>query len=103
VRTNTSIGNNLSIDELSEYAAYFLGLGLQQSRTLDIEGEDAEGVMPGLEYLAAVNEGTEVAVGRKVIVIAAETRPGCARSALRWVLTSRCSTGDRKRDAGHSG
>jgi NADPH-dependent glutamate synthase beta subunit-like oxidoreductase/Pyruvate/2-oxoacid:ferredoxin oxidoreductase delta subunit len=83
-RTGTSIGHDISIEDLSAYDAYFLGVGLQRSRALGIPGEDAEGVVPGLEFLAAVNEGTAVSIGAKVVVIGGgNTAMDVARSALR--------------------
>ncbi|MBI4719944.1 MAG: FAD-dependent oxidoreductase [Chitinivibrionia bacterium] len=83
-RTGAAIGSGLAIEQLGGYAAYFLGLGLQRSRTLDIAGEDAEGVMPGLEYLASVNDGAGMEIGKKVVVIGGgNTAMDVARCALR--------------------
>jgi len=83
-KTNTLVGKDVSVDALSEYSAFFLGVGLQKSRSLGIDGEDAEGVMPGLEFLAAVNEGRKVRLGGRVAVIGGgNTAMDVARSALR--------------------
>lgn len=84
VKTGTAIGTDVSIEDLSGYSAFFLGMGLQKSRTLGIEGEDAAGVMAGLEFLAAVNGGETVDVGKKVVVIGGgNTAMDVARCALR--------------------
>ncbi len=55
--------------ELGGYHAVFLASGAQRSRRLDIPGEDAHGVMSGLDLLRAVNSGRAPAVGARVAVI----------------------------------
>jgi heterodisulfide reductase subunit A-like polyferredoxin len=50
-------------------SAVFLGLGAHKSRTLKIEGMDLDGVLHGIEFLRAVNEGKKPAVGNRVVVI----------------------------------
>jgi 2-oxoacid:acceptor oxidoreductase delta subunit (pyruvate/2-ketoisovalerate family) len=84
VKTGIKIGKDLSMESLSQYEAYFLGIGLQESRRLSIDGEDVEGVMAGLEFLAEVNEGKNVPLGKRVVVIGGgNTAMDVARSALR--------------------
>ena len=55
IRTGMCLGDNLQISELGDYGAVFVAVGLQASRRLNIPGEDARGVIPGLEFLKEVN------------------------------------------------
>jgi NADPH-dependent glutamate synthase beta subunit-like oxidoreductase len=84
IKTNMRVGDNLKLSDLEDYQAVFIAVGLQKSRKLDIPGEDAEGVIPGLEFLKRVNLGEEVQVGPKVAVIGGgNTAIDAARTALR--------------------
>lgn len=83
-KTGTTIGSEVGGEGLDEYAAFFLGVGLQRSRELAIPGENSRGVMSGLEFLSALNSGQKVEVGRRVVVIGGgNTAMDVARSALR--------------------
>ena len=54
IRTNTTIGSVLMIDELIRdgYASIFIGTGAELPRTLGLQGESLGNVMFGLNYLA---------------------------------------------------
>ena len=54
IRTNTTIGSVLMIDELVRdgYSAIFIGTGAEKPRTLGLEGESLGNVLFGLNYLA---------------------------------------------------
>jgi len=83
-RPNTVVGRDISLEELSDYSAFFLGIGLQKSRALGVDNEDIDGVMPGLEFLEKVNTGQKVDVGDEVVVVGGgNTAMDVARSALR--------------------
>lgn len=71
IKTNTPIGQHLKIDDLFEqgYSAVFIAVGAHRSRKLGIEGEDAEGVIHGVDFLRKVNLGEEVRIGKKVAVV----------------------------------
>ena len=71
IKTNTPIGEDLSIDDLLNqgFSAVFLGVGAQNSMKLGIEGEDIPGVIHGVTYLRALNEGKDVSLGDRVAVI----------------------------------
>ncbi|MBL7184258.1 MAG: FAD-dependent oxidoreductase [Anaerolineae bacterium] len=84
IKTNVRVGDDLQLSDLEDYQAIFIGVGLQKSRKLNIPGEDAEGVIHGLEFLKKVNLGEEVQVGARVAVIGGgNTAIDAARSALR--------------------
>jgi len=84
IKTNTRVGDNVKLSDLEDYQALFIGVGLQKSRKLNVPGEDAEGVIHGLEFLKKVNLGEEVQVGASVAVIGGgNTAIDAARTALR--------------------
>ncbi len=87
IRTGVRLGHNLPMSELDNYDAVFIAVGLQKSRRLNVPGEDAEGVIPGLEFLKRVNLGEEVRVDRRAAVIGGgNTAIDAARTALRLGL-----------------
>ncbi|HDN78902.1 MAG TPA: FAD-binding protein, partial [Chloroflexi bacterium] len=86
IRLNTPVGpNGVSLDELRrEYDAVFLAVGAHKGRRLRIEGEDLEGVLPGVEFIRNLNLGRPVKVGKKVVVIGGgNVAIDAARSAVR--------------------
>jgi NADPH-dependent glutamate synthase beta subunit-like oxidoreductase/ferredoxin len=83
-RPNTVVGRDITLQELSDYSAFFVGIGLQKSRGLGVDNEDLDGVMPGLEFLEKINTGQKVDVGEEVVVVGGgNTAMDVARSALR--------------------
>ncbi|MGD8993297.1 MAG: FAD-dependent oxidoreductase [Desulfobacterales bacterium] len=71
IKTGISFGTDITLEDLKAqgFDAVFLGVGLHGSRRLGIEGEDAQGVIPGIEFLRNVALGKEVELGEKVIVV----------------------------------
>ncbi len=73
VRNDSSLGSDIHLDELhKEFDAVFLGIGLAQSNDLGIEGEDLDGVVNAIEYIAELRQAddkTKLPVGRDVVVI----------------------------------
>ncbi len=68
IKTDTPVGN--LEDMFSQgYKAVFLGVGVGKSLEMDIDGEDAEGVIYALDFLRQVNSGTRVSLGARVIII----------------------------------
>ncbi len=70
-RTGFEVGKDASLDDLrgQGFQAFYLAIGAQAGRKLGIEGEDAEGVMTGVDFLREVNLDTNVAMKGKVVVI----------------------------------
>jgi NADPH-dependent glutamate synthase beta subunit-like oxidoreductase/NAD-dependent dihydropyrimidine dehydrogenase PreA subunit len=83
-RTNTVVGRDISLEELSGYSAFFVGIGLQKSRGLGVDNENIDGVIPGLEFLEMINTGKKIEVGDNVVVVGGgNTAMDVARSAIR--------------------
>jgi 2-oxoacid:acceptor oxidoreductase delta subunit (pyruvate/2-ketoisovalerate family) len=66
---NTKIDKELLSRELREFDAVFIGTGAPTEETLDIPGEDLEGVFSGLEFLKLANANRKVRIGKKVMVV----------------------------------
>ncbi len=68
-----ALGKDLSLDALTEeYDAVFLGLGLTDTNKLGISGEDLEGVVDAVDWIAGLRQAEDpatVPVGRNVVVI----------------------------------
>jgi NADPH-dependent glutamate synthase beta subunit-like oxidoreductase len=70
LKCDTSIGRDIPYDNLREdYSAIYVAIGAHKGRLLNIEGEDAENVLTGTEFLNKANSGQPVDIGKKVIVI----------------------------------
>jgi heterodisulfide reductase subunit A2 len=85
IKCGSSIGKEISIDQLrNDCDAIYLATGAPLSNKLRIEGEDAEGVTHGVDFLRDVNEGKEVTVGDKVAIIGGgNVAVDCAGAAVR--------------------
>ncbi len=86
VKCGARLGDDLSIDELlaDGYQAVFLAMGAHRSASLGLEGENAEGVIPSLDFLRAFNlERKVMARGRVGIVGGGNSAIDAARVALR--------------------
>lgn len=81
---DTVVGRDVTLAELRErHAAVYLGLGAQTGRGLEIPGAEGPGVWRGIDYLQKVNEGADVPLGDRVIVI------GGGNSAIDAARTAR--------------
>jgi glutamate synthase (NADPH/NADH) small chain len=73
VRNNSALGSEIEFDDLcNEYDAVFLGIGLSNSNALGIDGEDLNGVVNAIEYIADLRQAEDkssLPVGRDIIVI----------------------------------
>jgi NADPH-dependent glutamate synthase beta chain and related oxidoreductases len=70
-KTGVEVGKDLTIAQLRSqgYKAFYLAIGAQAGRLLRIEGEDADGVMTGVDFLRAVNLGEDLKLSGPVVVI----------------------------------
>jgi len=70
LKINTMVGKDIPLDDIRrDYKAVFVGLGAHKGLKLRVEGEDAENVVTGVEFLHKVNVGEKVEVGNSVVVI----------------------------------
>ena len=86
IRMKKALGRDFTVQDLFQqgYKAVFVALGAHGNPKLNIPGEDAQGVLPGVDFLRRVNLGEEVEVGEKVAVIGGgDVAVDAARMALR--------------------
>ena len=71
IQTGKALGKDFSVDDLFQqgYKVVLLALGAHGNTRLGISGEEAQGVLPGVDFLRRVNLGEDVEVGAKVAVI----------------------------------
>ena len=70
-KTGVNVGKDVTLKQLREqgYKAFYLGIGAQSGRKIGIEGEDAQGVITGVDFLRRVNLGESVQLSGTVVVI----------------------------------
>ncbi|MFT7681590.1 MAG: NADPH-dependent glutamate synthase beta subunit-like oxidoreductase [Moritella dasanensis] len=70
-KTGVEIGKDVSLSDLrtQDYKAFYMAIGAQAGRSLGLEGEDAKGVITGVEFLRHVNLGEHSEFAGNVIVI----------------------------------
>ena len=70
-KTGVEVGKDVTIQQLREegFKAFYLAIGAQAGRKLNIAGEDAEGVIAGVDFLREINLGNMPEMKGKVVVI----------------------------------
>lgn len=71
IRTGVEVGKDITLDALRQdgYKGFYLAIGAQAARKLNIEGENNEAVIGGVEFLRDVNLGKDVKLSGDVVVI----------------------------------
>jgi NADPH-dependent glutamate synthase beta subunit-like oxidoreductase len=71
LQTEKKLGKDFSLDQLKAdgYKAVFLAIGAQLSRKIDLIGTNLDDVFWGLDFLSVVNEGREIALKDRVLVV----------------------------------
>jgi NADPH-dependent glutamate synthase beta subunit-like oxidoreductase len=71
LKLNQALGKDFSLTDLrSDYDAVFIAIGTYQSRNLNIEGEQLDGVLRAVDFLINVNlGGYNLDLGSRVLVI----------------------------------
>lgn len=85
-KTGCEVGKDVSLTDLRSqgYKAFYIAIGAQGGRKLGIEGEDAQGVITGIDFLRNVYLGNYSKLEGKVIVIGGgNVAIDVARSAVR--------------------
>lgn len=70
-KTGVEVGKDITIDELRKegYNGFFLAIGAQGGRKLNIEGEYNKNVIAGVDFLRDVNLGKKVSTKGNIVVI----------------------------------
>lgn len=86
-RCGVEVGRDTTIQKLRQagYKAFYVAIGAQDGRKAGVPGEDAQGVLTGLEFLRCVNQDTENTrvSGRTVVIGGGNVAVDVARTALR--------------------
>jgi NADH-quinone oxidoreductase subunit F len=81
-----ALGKDFNMDKLFQdgFKAVFVATGSHGSKKLDLQGEDAAGILPGIKFLKAYNlEGKTMAHGRVGIIGGGNSAMDAARVAVR--------------------
>lgn len=85
-KTGIEVGKDISLDQLrmEGYKGFYLAIGAQAGRKVGIEGEDAKGVISGIDFLRSVNRvKIDKLTGRTVVVGGGNVAVDVARTAAR--------------------
>ena len=83
--TNTKVGVDIPFETIrSDYDAVLLGIGAWVSTGVGCKGEDAEGVIGGIDFLRKVVRNEEIKLGDKVAIVGGgNTAMDACRTAVR--------------------
>ena len=86
LRTRTTVGRDIKVKDLVDqgYKAIYAAVGMYGDRAMGIPGEDAKGVVQGVDFLTDVNLGKRLPIGKRVAVVGGgNTAVDAARTVLR--------------------
>jgi len=71
IKTGVEVGKDITLDALRQdgYKGFYMAIGAQAARKLNIEGEDNEAVIGGIQFLRDVNLCKDVKLSGEVVVI----------------------------------
>ena len=85
-RCGVEVGKDVTIKQLREdgYKAVYIAIGAQGARKLGVEGEDANGIVYGVDFLRDINLNRPIKIKGKILVVGGgNVAIDVARSAVR--------------------
>lgn len=85
-KTGVEVGKDVTLDELRAqgYKGFYIAIGAQGGRSIGVEGEDAKGVIAGIDFLRNINSGKKSEISGKVVVVGGgNVAVDVARTAIR--------------------
>lgn len=85
-KTGVEVGKDISLADLRKegFQAFYLAIGAQGGRPLGIEGEDAQGVIAGVDFVRRVNLGEPIKLtGNTIVIGGGNVAIDVARNAVR--------------------
>lgn len=86
IETGVEVGKDISLDELRAkgYRAFFIAIGCQGSRALNIPGEELQGVRSSLDFLKEASSGEKMDIKGDVMILGSgDVAVDTARTAVR--------------------
>ena len=86
IECGVDVGKDVTLDDLRArgFKAFYIAIGLQGGRLAGVPGEDAEGVVTGVDFLRKVNQDPSVKLSGDVVVVGGgNVAADVARTALR--------------------
>ncbi len=86
IRCGVEVGKDVTLAELRQqgFEAFYIAIGAQASRKLNIPGEDAAGVYGGVDFVRRINLGETVRLkGKGIVIGGGNVAIDVARSAVR--------------------
>jgi len=86
IRLNSTLGEDFTVGQLQQegYKAVIMAVGAHHCLTLGVDGEDVQGVRPGVEFLRQAGLGQASSPGKRVVVVGGgNVAIDSARTALR--------------------
>ncbi len=71
IKTGVEFGKDITLESLKKdgFSALFLAVGLHGGRRMGVPGEDAKGVLQGVDFLRDASLGKKPAIGETVVVV----------------------------------
>lgn len=84
-RTGVDVGKDITITQLREegYNAFYIAIGAQGGRKINIENSDAENVLTGVDFLRNASSQKDLVLGKTVVIGGGNVAIDVARTALR--------------------
>ena len=85
-RCGVEVGKDVTIQQLRDqgFKGFFVAVGLQSGGKLNVPGDDAQGVIPGIDFIKKVNiDGPQKLEGRVVVIGGGNIGADVARTAVR--------------------
>ena len=86
-RCGVDVGKDVTIQQLRDegFEAFYLAIGLQNGGKLGIPGDDAQGIISGVDFEKAISRGDDFKLGKNVVVIGGgNIGADVARTAIRY-------------------
>lgn len=86
IKCGVEIGKDVTLEQLRAegYKGFYIAIGAQGGRKLGVSGEEAEGVISGVDFLKTVNVDRAYDLGKKTVVVGGgNVAIDVARTALR--------------------